>query len=171
MLHRSGLPSAANAFAGSSPRAAAACVAETAGVATESPGTKGEAAALMPTFYPIPLLPDKPDLDLFWRRLDLPSLKIAPQTLDVGVNRREFDSQTLGLGAKRRGIDPPTLDGGEIRREFDPFPYNFPPQKAVFEPQIVQFLAFSALSAGKAVVTRPSSRTPQQSFDEVWHLG
>lgn len=171
MLHRSGFPNAANAFAGSSPLPPGTGAADCVTVVTAPSGPGGVAGSLMQAFYPIPLLPDNPDLDPFWRRLDPLSFKLAPQTFDVGANRRAFDSQTLDLGAKRREIDPPSLDVGEIRREFDHFPFNFPPQKAVFEPQIVQFLAFSVHSPGRATVTRPSSRTPQQSFDEVWHLG
>lgn len=137
MLHRSGFPSAANAFAGSSPFPPAEGAADGVTFVTAPSGPGGVAASLMQAFYPIPLLADNPDLDPFWRRLDLLSLKIAPQTLDVGANRRAFDSQTLDLGAKRREIDSPSLDVGAIGRKLDPFPFNFPPKKADFEAQTV----------------------------------
>ena len=171
MLHRSGFPSAANAFAGSSPFPPAEGAADGVTFVTAPSGPGGVAASLMLAFYPIPLLPDNPDLDPFWRRLDLPSLKLSPQTFDVGVNRREFDSLRLDHGVKRREIDPLRIGVGEIRREFDHFPFNFPPQKADFEPQTVQFPALSVHFPRKAAILRQSNRTPGQSFDEVSHLG
>ena len=137
MLHRSGFPSAANAFSGTSPLLPATGAAEPVTFVTAPSGPGGETVSLMQPFYTIPLLSDNLDIDPFWRTLDLPSLKIAPQTLNVGINQRKFDSQTLDLGAKRREIDPPSLDVGEIRRKLDPFSFNFPPQKADFEAQTV----------------------------------
>jgi hypothetical protein len=93
-------------------------------------------------------LPDKPDLDPFWRKLDLLRVKIDLQTINVGENRREFDSQTVNHGEKRREIDPSTLDVGETWREFDRLKVKFPPESAEIEPQIVHFLGFRAIFAG-----------------------
>lgn len=91
MLHRSGFPKAAKAVAGSSPFTPATGTAEATDFVPEASDTGEVTASLMRSVYLIPILHDKPDLDPFWRRLDHPSLKLDPETLDAGEIWRAFD--------------------------------------------------------------------------------
>ena len=163
MLHRSGFPSAANAFAGSSPLPPATGASAPVIFVTAPSGPGGETASLMQPFYPFRFLLGKLNLGVIGREIDVLRVFFLPHTVNVGAFWREIGGQTVDLGASRREIEAPTIGLGEKWRKFDPPTVDSPPQYSVIDPETVQFPGFRPSSPGKLSVIRPFSRVTRNS--------